>query len=338
MTQQRTGHRKRGAVTPEPGRRGEFDLIASVLAPLADDDRALGLTDDAAVLPQQSGLDTVVSTDTLVAGVHFLMDEPPDIIARRLLRVNLSDIAAMAARPMGYFLNLTLPAEIGDDWVERFANGLAADQKTFGIGLMGGDTTRTPGDLTLSVTMFGEIPSGSAVRRSTAQPGDRIFVSGTIGDAGLGLERLQDGGATDDPLVRRYQLPDPRVSLGLAVREIVSAMADVSDGLVADLAHICEASNLAARIDADAIPLSAAARAALETDRCETMQLLTGGDDYELVFTVDRDRIDAVKAAAASVDVAITEIGGVKDGAARVSVIGGDGSDLSPEIGGYRHF
>lgn len=169
-----------GAVTTESGRRSEFELIANVLAPLADgDERALGLTDDAAILPQESGLDTVVSTDTLVAGVHFLMNEAPDIIARRLLRVNLSDIAAMAARPVGYFLNLTLPSEIDDEWIQQFAHGLAADQNIFGISLFGGDTTRTPGELTLSVTMFGEIPSGASVRRSTARAGDRVFVSGT---------------------------------------------------------------------------------------------------------------------------------------------------------------
>jgi thiamine-monophosphate kinase len=337
MAPMQTKHRKTGAVTPKAERQGEFDLIANVLAPLADE-RALGLTDDAAILPQASGLDTVVSTDTLVTGVHFLKNEDPDIIARRLLRVNLSDIAAMAARPFGYFLNLTLSPDIGDDWLIKFAQGLAADQKSFGIRLMGGDTTRTPGELTLSVTMLGEVPSGKAVRRSTAEVGDRIFVSGTIGDAALGLVRLKTGAGADDALVRRYQLPDPRVSLGTALRGIVNAMADVSDGLVADLGHICEASGLAATIEAEAVPLSNGARTVLESDPSEITGLLTGGDDYELVFTAPREQIEAVKAAAAGVGVEATEIGRMEEGGGEVSVIDRDGADISPENGGYRHF
>jgi thiamine-monophosphate kinase len=326
-------------VTAEAGRRGEFDLIATLLAPLAGDDpRALGLTDDAAVIPQKSGLDTVVSTDTMVAGIHFLITEVPDIIARRLLRVNLSDIAAMAAQPVGYFLNLTLPSSVGNDWLEAFASGLAADQDRFGIRVLGGDTTRTPGELTLSVTLFGEVPSGGAVRRSTAQPGEMVFVSGTIGDAGLGLARLLDGADSDDALVRRYQLPDPRVSLGLELRGIASAMADVSDGLVADLGHICAASGLAATIQANDIPLSADARVALAQDGREITQLLTSGDDYELVFTVPADRAEDAEAAAARVNVPVSRIGLVGQGQGGVSVLDSDGTDISPQITGYRHF
>lgn len=337
QTKHRKTYWKTGAVTPKEVRQGEFDLIATVLAPLADD-RALGLTDDAAILPQESGLDTIVSTDTLVAGVHFLKDEAADIVARRLLRVNLSDIAAMAARPVGYFLNLTLPPDIDDDWLRQFAQGLAADQNTFGIGLLGGDTTQTPGDLTLSVTMLGEVPSGKAARRNTAQAGDRIFVSGTVGDAGLGLVRLKGGAAADDALVMRYRLPDPRVSLGIALRGTVNAMADVSDGLVADLGHICEASGFAAVVEAEAVPLSRGARSALESDGSEIVDLLTSGDDYELVFTVPPERVEAAKVAAAGADVEIAEIGGMEEGSAHVSVISRDGIDISPEIGGYRHF
>jgi len=269
----------------ESGRRGEFELIAAILAPLTGgDSRALGLTDDAAVLPQKTGIDTIVSTDTMVAGIHFLMSENPEIIARRLLRVNLSDIAAMGAMPAGYFLNLTLPAATGNEWLARFASGLAEDQKEFGVTLLGGDTTHTTGPLTLSITVLGEVPTGAAVRRATATPGDIVFVSGTIGDAGLGLSRLLDNHATDDALVRRYQLPTPRVALGNALRGIVNAMADVSDGLVADLGHICEASGVAATIRADAIPLSDDARAALADGEVDSRRLLTSGDDYELVF------------------------------------------------------
>lgn len=322
----------------ESPQRGEFELIAKILAPLTGGDaRALGLADDAAVLPQKTGMDTVVSTDTMVAGIHFLMSESPDVIARRLLRVNLSDIAAMAAKPAGYFLNLSLPAKSENDWLEKFASGLGEDQREFGITLLGGDTTHTTGSLTLSITMFGEAPSGAAVRRSTAKPGDIVFVSGTIGDAGLGLSRLLETPSADDALVRRYQLPTPRVELGVALRGIANAMADVSDGLVADLGHICAASGVAATIRADAVPLSDEARAAQPGGEPDIGLLLASGDDYELVFAVAPGREEDVLAAAARVNVPVSEIGLVGEGEG-VAVHDAHGVDISPEIGGYRHF
>ena len=326
-------------MTGDSPRRGEFELIAALLAPLAGSDaRALGLVDDAALLPQTSGLDTVVTTDTLVAGVHFLNTEPPEIIARRLLRVNLSDIAAMAALPVGYFLNLTLSPEIEDRWLEAFTAGLAADQKIFGITLFGGDTTRTPGPLTLTATLIGEAPSSRSVRRSTARDGDLVFVSGTIGDAGLGLARLKEGASPDDFLVERYQLPEPRLALGRALCEVASAMADVSDGLVADLGHICEASGIGAAIRADAVPLSAQVRRSLETGDTAVASLLTAGDDYELVFTVPPDRVEIAWAAADSTGVPITKIGNITGEAGKVTVRDDSGVDITPEIAGFRHF
>ena len=327
-------------MTPDPAQRGEFDLIAELFAPLTDgDDRALGLLDDAAVIPQKTGIETVVSTDTLVAGVHFLMIEAADIIARRLLRVNLSDIAAMGAKPSGYFLNLSLPADIGNDWLAEFVSGLAADQQQFGFSLLGGDTTRTPGPLVLSVNMFGEVPAGQAIRRSSAKANDLIFVSGTIGDAGLGLARLRDDGAgAEDPLVQRYQLPEPRVSLGSALRGIAGAMADVSDGLLADLGHICKASALGATLEAMAVPLSDAARTVTGTDDVDILKLLTSGDDYELVFTVPPGRIDDAREASAATGTQITKIGRMVGTPAAVTVQTSDGRDITPEKTGYRHF
>jgi thiamine-monophosphate kinase len=339
MTNSRTANKKMGRVAPDPAQRGEFDLIARLLAPLTGgDDRALGLLDDAAVIPQKSGVDTVISTDTLVAGVHFLMIEPADVIARRLLRVNLSDIAAMGAEPFAYFLNLSLPTGLGDDWLETFVAGLQTDQQAFGVNLLGGDTTRTPGPLALSVTIFGEAPTGHTVCRSTARSGDLVFVSGTIGDAGLGLPRLRDGAGAGDPLVKRFQLPDPRVSLGISLRDIASAMADVSDGLLADLGHICAASAVGATIELAAVPVSDAARSAIGDDENDNLGLLTSGDDYELVFTVPPERSDAARKAAGAADTPITEIGRLEGGDGGVTVRGGDGRNITPEKTGYRHF
>ena len=339
MKQPKTSNQEIRRVAPDPAKRGEFDLIADLFAPLTDgDERALGLLDDAAVLPQITGIETVVTTDTLVAGVHFLMAEAPDVIARRLLRVNLSDIAAMGAQPSGYFLNLSLPADIGNDWLVEFVSGLAADQQQFGFSLLGGDTTRTPGPLVLSVNMLGEVPAGSAIRRSSAKAGDVIFVSGTIGDAGLGLARLRDGAGGEDPLIRRYQLPEPRVSLGNALRGIASAMADVSDGLLADLGHICEASTLGATVDAAAVPLSEAASSVTGPGDADILALLTSGDDYELVFTVPPDRIDDVHMASSATDTPVTEIGRMGGARPKVNVKSADGRDISPERTGYRHF
>lgn len=319
--------------------RGEFDLIAKLLAPLAHgDDRALGLLDDAAVIPQITGRDTVVSTDTLVAGIHFLMTEPADVIARRLLRVNLSDIAAMGAEPSAYFLNLTLSGEVDDDWLAAFASGLQADQQAYGLKLLGGDTTRSPGPLTLSVTILGEAPMGEVIRRDTARPDDLVFVSGTIGDAGLGLQRLQDGAGADDPLVQRYQIPEPRVALGTALRGIASAMADVSDGLLADLGHICTASGLGATVSLPAIPVSDAARSALGGEAARAVTLLTSGDDYELVFAVPPELADAAREAARNAGVAISEIGRLESGTGAVTVTDRDGRDITPKRAGYTHF
>lgn len=328
-----------GRGAPDPVRRGEFDLIANVLSPLTDGDaRALSLLDDAAVIPPEPGIDAVVSTDTLVAGVHFLKTEPADVIARRLLRVNLSDIAAMGAQPFAYFLNLTLPTETGDDWLEDFAAGLRADQEMFGVQLLGGDTTRTPGPLVLSLTIFGGAPSGQAIRRSTARPGDLVFVSGTIGDAGLGLERLRDGAGGDDPLVRRYQLPDPRVALGTALRDLASAMADVSDGLLADLGNICTASDVGAALDLASIPVSDAARSVIDDSDDGILALLGSGDDYELIFTASPERAETVHAAATATGTPVSEIGRLRDGAAAVTLYDRNGRDITPEQAGYRHF
>lgn len=327
---------------PDPPRRGEFSLIAELLAPLsAGDPRSVGLTDDAAILPPRPGFDTVVTTDTMVEGVHFLADEAAAAIARRLLRVNLSDVAAMGAEPFAYFLNLTLSDRPDDRWLEEFVSGLRDDQKRYGVVLLGGDTTRTPGVLTLSITALGSVPSGEAVKRGGARPGDVVMVSGTIGDAALGLEALQSGRTGEDAaaLIARFQLPEPRLRLASGLRKIATAMADVSDGLVADLGHIAEASGLGATIDGPAVPRSPAAQAALDAGETDLGRLLTGGDDYELVFTVPPDRVDAALAAAeAAGEVRVTEIGRMAAAAGPVVVRGPDGRPLALGRTGFRHF
>jgi len=255
-----------------------------------------------------------------------------------LLRVNLSDIAAMGAEPVGYFLNLSLPPDAGAQWLTDFAAGLKQDQEEFDVSLLGGDTTSTPGELTLSVTMFAEVPAGQGIRRSTAQPGDIVFVSGAVGDAMLGLQRMKEGADTRDELVRKFQLPQPRLSLGLALRRVATAMADVSDGLIADLGHICSASELNARLMVSDIPLSSGARAAASAGQVSMAGLVSGGDDYELVFTASKDYLERVQQVSKHCGVPVTRIGVVESGNGVVQLVDADGDVIPVETPGYRHF
>ncbi len=311
----------------------EFALIENYFRPLAGP-AGLALADDAAILPEIPGREWVVSVDAMVAGVHFLADDPPDLIARKLLRVNLSDLAAMAAQPFGYLLTLAAPGTTPDAWFAGFAAGLAEDQTRFDLTLLGGDTTATPGPLVLSLTIFGAVATGKALRRTGAQPGDEVWVSGTIGDAALGL--LVRRGELADPsgtLLRRYLLPEPRLFLPLA--GIARAGADISDGLVQDLGHLCRAGGIGAVIEAASVPLSPAARAAGPDHlaRC-----LTGGDDYELVLAVPPERAAALQAAAAAAGVEVTRIGHFRADPARVLVRDAAGGEMALGSGGWSHF
>lgn len=274
--------------------RGEFETIARYFAPLAAGaPGAFGLQNDAAVFSVSAGCEAVVTVDAMIAEIHFLADDPPDHVARKLLRVNLSDLAAMGARPLGYVMTTAFPKEIDAPWLERFVAGLAADQKTFGLSLLGGDTVSTPGPMALTLTAIGEVEAGRGLTRSGARPGDHIYVSGTIGDGVLGLlalkGKLPDLSEADrTALAERYHLPRPRLALGQALvqRGLATAALDVSDGLVGDLGHITAASGIGARVEAAAVPLSPAARRALDADPSLLSTLLTGGDDYEILFTV----------------------------------------------------
>ena len=307
-------------------------MIARHLRPLAGPG-ALGLADDAAVvnLPPERSL--VITADAMVAGIHFLVDDEPSLIARKLLRTNLSDIAAMGATPFGYLTTLSVPRGTQDAWFEGFAAGLAEDQRVFRLALLGGDTTTTPGPVSLSLMILGTVEPGSALRRSGARSGDRLFVSGTIGDGALGL--LAARGELADPtgyLADRYRLPQPRLALGNLLRGIASAAMDISDGLVQDIGHLCRASGLAAVIHANRLPLSPAARVADRLALC-----LTGGDDYELAFAIPPERVEAALAAAAAALVPVTQIGHFEPGQANVTVLGEDLTPLRLERSGWDH-
>jgi thiamine-monophosphate kinase len=312
---------------------GEFALIAQLFAPLATSPGAFGLTDDAATVELPRGHELVVTADMLVEGVHFLRNDPPDTIARKALRVNLSDLAAKGAHPIGYLLALSLPKRIRFDWLRKFAGGLARDQRTFGVSLIGGDTTATPGPLTIAITALGTVPKGGMTWRKGAKPGDLVFVSGTIGDAGAGLALLRRRAKSPRALIARYQVPTPRLSLGLALRGVASAAIDVSDGLLADLGHIADVSSVRLSIHAGAVPLSAAYRR-LGGD---PVRAVTAGDDYEIAFTAPADRRAAIGRAAAVAGVQITEIGQVGRGRG-VVLLDGAGREIAVARKGFSHF
>ena len=273
---------------------GEFDRIEKFFKPLAaHSPGALGLSDDAAVLPVAGLAGLVISTDALVEGVHFRVDDPAELIARKALRTNLSDLAAMGAEPWVYTLALALGPLGGapvDLWVAGLAAGLANDQEEFSIGLIGGDSVSTPGPVMVSITIFGKQGADGVLTRSGAAAGDDIYVSGTIGDAALGLKILSGALTGLDPetsalLVDRYHLPRPRVNLGMALAGCASAAMDVSDGLAQDLTHLCKASGVAGEISVKDIPLSRAAGLLLADGLASVEDICGGGDDYELLFT-----------------------------------------------------
>jgi thiamine-monophosphate kinase len=329
---------------PRKTRRiGEFELIARHLAPLAREvPGAFGLTDDAASFEGAPNLQWVVTSDALVEGVHFLPDDAADDVAAKALRVNLSDLAAKGAVPRFYLMDLVLPKERDEPWVKSFAAGLAADQEEFGIRLIGGDTTSTPGPLTIAITALGQVSAGKMLLRSRARTGDDIYVSGTIGDSALGLIVLRGGlnrlgAAKRKDLMRRYRLPQPRTALGPRLVDVASAAIDVSDGLVADLGHICETSNLGAAIDEASVPLSPAAALAVREHPALMSSVLTGGDDYEILFTAPRSAAKAVAALARKLELPLTRIGEMRAGSG-VVVVRPDGTFREIEKGGWQHF
>jgi thiamine-monophosphate kinase len=331
---------------PSPS-SAEDRLIARYFRPLATHPGALGLQDDAALLAVPAGHDLVLTTDAVVAGVHFFPDDPPDAVARKALRVNLSDLAAKGAKPVGFLLSLALTTEVGDPWLKRFAAGLGADAKKFGCPLLGGDTDRTPGPLTVCISAFGTVPRGRMVRRGGARPGDRVMVTGTIGDAALGLILRKDAGAARrwgldrkmrEHLLRRYLRPEPRNVLAAALRRSASGGMDVSDGLAGDLAKMCRAARLDAAIEVKRVPLSRAARTALAAAPALIETILSGGDDYEVLVGVPARKVERLRKAARAVGVTITEIGRVAAGTGRARLVDADGRVLEFVRPSFSHF
>lgn len=332
----------------DPKNLGEFDLISRYFAPLAAaEPGALGLLDDAAVLEPEEGQRLVVTTDSLVAGIHFPAGEDSHHVAARVLGVNLSDLAAMGARPWVYTLSVAWPKDWDTGWIEGFAEELGRQQERYGIHLVGGDTVSTPGPLTLCLTAFGTVAEDAELRRSSALPDDDIYVSGTIGDAALGLKVLEDGieGLSPDhaeTLVERYRRPRPRIELGRLLHGLAHGVIDLSDGLVADLGHVAQTSGCLATIDAGRVPLSDAGRAAIALESGLLKLAVTGGDDYELLFTAPSSAAGDIEILARELDLPLSAIGkiGAKGdgGKAPVTVVDGDGGEWVIEDGGYRHF
>ncbi|HUO21464.1 MAG TPA: thiamine-phosphate kinase [Caulobacteraceae bacterium] len=315
----------------------EFDVIARLMRPLTlGAPEALDLLDDAAVLTPRPDEDLVISADMMVEGVHFLAGDPIDQVAQRLLRTNLSDLAAKAAQPYAYFLSIAWPPRCG--WAERqaFAQGLERDQRAYGLKLLGGDSVSTPGPLTASVTILGRTPPGRAVLRSGARAGDVVLVSGWIGDGWLGLQAALEGRTA--PSLTRYRTPEPRVALTPALRAWATAAADVSDGLIADAGHIAAASALGVELDLDAVPLSAEGRAFADhpSERQDRLlRLAAGGDDYEVVLTSAPENVAAMIEAARAAGVAMTPIGRMVEGRA-VRVLF-QRREIRVNRAGYRH-
>lgn len=320
-------------------RIGEFEFIAQSLAPLAAGyEGAFGLKDDAALLARSAGL--VVTSDTLVQGVHFRDDDPWDMIARKALRVNVSDLVAMAAKPHAFLLSLVWPETVSAGDQQRFVEGLAEDVTGYSIPLIGGDTTRGGDRLVVTITAFGE--AERPLRRCGAKPGDRVFVSGTIGDGWLGLNAasLDLPDTVRAALNQRYLLPHPPAGLVDALRATAVAGLDVSDGLVSDAGHLSSASGVAVELQLASVPFSSAARQwlAAQENRTESMvSLITGGDDYEMLFCVREDQVEQLAVAAGAAGVVVTDIGQIVAGSG-VRVLDEKGDFIQILKTGFTHF
>ncbi len=324
-------------------RPGEDSLIARFFAPIAGEG-ALGLKDDAACLTPKPGHDLVLTADALVERVHFLPEDAPGSIARKALGVNVSDLAAKGADPAGFLLSLALPDDWTEGWLADFAKGLGEASRDFSCPLLGGDTVKARGPLTLSVTAVGQVPTGRMVRRTTAGVGDVVCVTGTIGDAALGL-KLRSAPAwarslssnENAHLADRYLHPQPRHRLAAALRNHASAAMDVSDGLAGDLDKMMRASGVTALVQADRVPLSPAAARAIQVSPDLLDLALTGGDDYEILCTVPEKALDSLRQEADRIGILLSVIGRVVAGHDQ-PVFRMNGLERRYDVGSYQHF
>jgi thiamine-monophosphate kinase len=326
---------------------GEFDIIARYFAPLATETGALGLRDDAAVLMISEGHELVMTCDTLVEGVHFLKDDPAASVGHKALAVNLSDLTAKGSRGYAYMLSLALPSAISADWLEGFAAGLREVQDRTGISLVGGDTTASPGPITITITALGLVSHQHAVMRLGAKPKDRLYVSGTIGDAYLGLRLLREPalaetwGLSDEDvafLVDCYRRPGPNNDLATLVRNFAQAAIDISDGLVGDIEKLCGVSHVGARIETGRVPFSAAAKKALQVAPNLVPVLITAGDDYGVVAAVSAKSAGDFESEAEGKSAAFTAIGEVLKAEQGLRVIDDQGRPLELKHKGFSHF
>ncbi len=318
----------------------EEAIIGAFFAPLASGfPGAFGLKDDCAAIALEPGCDLVVTADAVIEGVHFFPGAMANEIAWKALAVNVSDLVAKGATPFAYMMMIALPGAPERRWLAAFAEGLYHAQEAFGCRLIGGDTDRTPGPLSVSITAFGSVPAGRMVRRSTARPGDLVYVSGTIGDAALGLDQRRDVGLSayyGRP--DRFSTPQPPVALAPVVRDIASAAMDVSDGLVKDFGRMCSASGVGGRIEAQRVPLSEEARAVLTVEETTIEHLITGGEDYEVLLTIAPERAGDFERAAEAAGAPVTRIGAITEVASGVHVIDVAGQDLAFATTGWDHF
>ncbi len=312
----------------------ERRFIADMLAPLATSPAARGLTDDAAVWTPPLGRDLVLTHDVLACGVHYLPDDPPSDVAWKLLAVNLSDLAAMGATPAGVMMGLGLSAAEDDGWRQAFTTGLGRAMERWGVALWGGDTVTELDRAVLGLTAIGWVEPGRALSRSGAQPGDGLYVSGTIGDAGLGLAVAKGEAPFDKALLARFRRPEPRLALGRALAGVASACMDVSDGLLIDAQRLAAASGVAVTIELARLPVSEAAQARAIDDDEGRLTLATAGDDYELLFTCTDDA--AAMAAGVAGKVRVTRVGTVGAGAG-MTALSADGRDITPARLGWEH-
>jgi thiamine-monophosphate kinase len=330
----------------DPRVEGE-EAIIRLLAPLARGaPGAFGLEDDCALIATQPGTELVLKTDPVAEGVHFLSDDAPEDIGWKALAVNASDLAAKAAQPVGYLMALSFPEAPTAAWLKGFAAGLEAAQTAFGCHLLGGDTDRRPGPLTITITVLGTVGPRRMVRRGTAQPGEVLFVSGTLGDASLGLALRKDGtlagrwGLAPDEvehLIHRFLRPQPRLALAWALRAHASAAMDVSDGLAKDLARMCRASGCAGSVRLADVPLSPPAARAIAANPALAVQTVTAGDDYEVLAAVPKENAEAFQHAAAGAGVPVSLVGRTRTGSGIV-IEGRDGRPLTLDRLGWDHF